>query len=161
MITPTTRKRLLWVSMAKMAFSDINQEAVSTLYYKFKWQIITSLVSIFQTAHTQKRPDACSQQKLGRPLAAFKMQNEKVIIVSNYQQEVLQHKRREYNTVQAKKLFNRIKQSEIRGSRRTHQTVILGSFQALKTKIRKTKLHWSLTFFRFCSLQEHCILYVL
>lgn len=114
-ITLTDRKRLLWVSMGEMRLLDANHEAISTLYYKFKWQILTRPVSIFQTAHTQKRPDALTQWRLSRLLAAFKLQNEREIITSQYQQEVLQCKIHEYNRVQGRILI-RIKAPKCRGN---------------------------------------------
>ena len=87
MITPTNRKQPLWVSVAWTGLLDINQQAVTALYYKFKWQIITGSVSIFQTAHTQKRPDAYSERKLRQPRAAKREET----LQRKHQREVLEH----------------------------------------------------------------------
>ena len=55
-----TSSRLLYLCKGISVMLDISQEAVSTFSYKFKWQITTRSVFIFQTSHTQEGPDAPS-----------------------------------------------------------------------------------------------------
>lgn len=70
-----------------MGLLDINHEAVSQ-YIILQVQL-TNINKISLHISNSPHTDALSQQKVGRPLAAFKMQDEKGI---KYQQEVMQHK---------------------------------------------------------------------